>query len=174
MELIINKDNLSMNDIAEYKQKVRAILIRDNKILVANYGGIYLLPGGSIDVGETIYLSIIRELREEIGINYIKEELEYIVTLKHFQENYPKRDGSFINRLVETYYFIGNYKDISYDNQNLTEKELKDKFKLQLIKVDELQTIMLNNKTDNPRNSYFYDELICVLEYYKTHYNRKL
>jgi len=174
MEMIINKDNLNENQISEFKKKVRAILIDDDKILVANYGGVYLLPGGSIDNGETIYDAITRELQEEIGVTYIKEELEYIFTLKHFQSNYPKRDGSFINRVVKTYYFVGNYKDILFNNQSLTEKELNDKFELQLIKVDELQTIILNNITDNPRNSYFYDELTCVLGYYKTHYTRKI
>ena len=147
MELIINKDNLNENKVSEFKKKVRAILIDDNKILVANYGGVYLLPGGSIDDCETIYDAITRELQEETGISYMKEELEYIFTLKHFQSNYPKRDGSFQNRVVETHYFVGNYKDILYNNQILTEKELNDKLKLQLVNIDELQTIILNNKT---------------------------
>lgn len=31
--------------------KVRAILLSDNKILVSHYGGVVLLPGGSIDKG---------------------------------------------------------------------------------------------------------------------------
>ncbi len=51
--IIINDSNLNNNEIQKNGNKVRAVLLSDNKILVSHYGGVILLPGGSIDKGET-------------------------------------------------------------------------------------------------------------------------
>lgn len=169
MELIINEDNLELKEIQEFNSKVRALLIdENNNILIANYGNTFLLPGGSIDQGEATEEAIIRELKEEIGIDYNLYELTYLNTLKYYQNNYPKRDGNLQNRLITTYYFVGRYKGIS--NQTLTEKERKDNFRLQLVSIDELEELVLNNQNNNPRNIYFVKELLTILEYYKQSY----
>ena len=68
--IIINDSNLNNNEIQKNGNKVRAVLLSDNKILVSHYGGVILLPGGSIDKGETADDAIIRELKEETGIVY--------------------------------------------------------------------------------------------------------
>ena len=51
--IIINDSNLNNNEIQKNGNKVRAVLLSDNKILVSHYGRVILLPGGSIDKGET-------------------------------------------------------------------------------------------------------------------------
>ena len=171
MELIINEDNMSLNDIEEFNFKARAILVdENNKILIANYGKIILLPGGKVDENEIVYDAITRELREELGQNYTKEELDYMITLNYYQKNYPKRDGTLKSRAVQTYYFVGRYKGVSTIKQNLTEKEQKDNFKLELISLDKLENMILTNKNDNPRNAYFQKELLTVLNFYKSKY----
>lgn len=59
----INDNNISKEDVGKFGNKLRAILLRDNKILISYYGGVILLPGGSIDNGETEEQCIIRELK---------------------------------------------------------------------------------------------------------------
>jgi len=168
MELIINDDNLQNNEVQKRSLKVRAILVdENNKILIANYGNVILLPGGKVDAKETIYDAIIRELNEEIGQNYTKKELDYFITLNYYQKNYPKREGIFENRLVQIHYFIGKYKEIKKDVIKLTEKEQKDNLRLELVSLEELENIILNNKNDNPRNIYFQKELLAILASYK-------
>ena len=89
MEIItINENNLTSNDINKTRTKVRAILIDDDKILTSNYGGVILLPGGSIDVGETKIEALIRELKEETGILYPSNDLQKLFILNHYQANY--------------------------------------------------------------------------------------
>jgi ADP-ribose pyrophosphatase YjhB (NUDIX family) len=171
MELIINDNNLGINEIQEFNSKVRALLIdENNNILIANYGNILLFPGGSIDCNETINKAILRELKEETGIDYSIDELENLIVLKHYQKDYPKREGNLQNRLITTYYFIGKYKGIS--SQKLTEKEQKDNLRLELVSLDNLEELVLNNQTNNPRNLYFVKELITILEYYKHTYSK--
>ena len=62
MEVIINEANLKNEDINEFSSKARAILIdENNRILIANYGGVILLPGGKVDEGETPREGVARE-----------------------------------------------------------------------------------------------------------------
>ena len=172
MDLIINDENLQINEIQEFCSKARALLIDDkNQILVANYGGVLLLPGGSIDKDETISHALIRELDEEIGQKYTEDELSYLACLNYFQANYPKRNGTFQNRLVQTHYFVGNFKGVSNEFQTLTAKEIKDNFQLELVSLDKLKKIILENENNNPRNIYFQNELLTILKFWNDNFN---
>ena len=169
MDLIINDYNLDLHKIDVFNTKVRALLIDDdNNILLANYGSVYLLPGGKIDGGEDATSAIIRELKEETGSEYLIDELEYLVTLDYYQKDYPiRRNNGIINRFTKTYYYVGKYKGILVNNQKLSEREKKDNFKLELVSLDNIEEIILNNKTNNPRNVFFIKELLTIIDYYK-------
>ena len=52
------------------------MITEDNKIVIANYGGVTLLPGGSMEKGEKQEETIIRELEEELGVIYNQNELK--------------------------------------------------------------------------------------------------
>jgi len=173
MELVINDDNLKISDVEDYSTKVRAILVdEDNKILIANYHSMILLPGGKVDEGETLSTAITRELSEELGQDYDEKELEPFVTLNYYQKNYPKIDGILKNRLVKTHYFVGKYKEIKKDLQKLTEREKRGNFRLELVSLNELENLILSNQNNNPRNIYFQKELLTILEMYKNIENK--
>lgn len=161
--VIINDDKLLDSEINKYGNKTRAVLLKDDKILVSHYGGVILFPGGSIDRGETTNDAIIRELREETGISYDISELRELLILKYYQPNYPTRDNELINRLITTYYYIGNYKGVNLNNVQRTEKEKKDDFYLQLMSFEELMQL-LNKSSDNPRKKYFDREIDEVVK----------
>ena len=161
--VIINENNLEDADILEESHKVRAILRDGNKILIANYGGVYLLPGGSVDEGETKESAIIRELKEETGILYSSLELENILKIIFYQKDYPLRRISLVNRLLVTDYYIGEYKGLNLDNMNRTEKETRDGFNLKLVDIKEIEKL-ISEKSDNPRKVYFDRELEEVIK----------
>ena len=168
MKIIINEDNLKNTEIEEVNTKTRAILLNEKgELLIANYGGTYLLPGGKIDHNEKTIDGLIRELKEETGTYYNNSELNYLCTIKYFQKNYPKRTGERQNRLITTHYYIGEYKEISLDKIKLTENEQKGNFKLELIPLNELENTIIENKNNNPRNIYFQKELLTVIYFYQ-------
>ena len=76
----LNDDNLTLNDISKFEHKGRAILMHGDMILVASYGGVFLLPGGKVDEdkNESSKLALIRELKEETGVNYTLDEDQII------------------------------------------------------------------------------------------------
>lgn len=168
-KIVINDDNLKMNEVNKQNSKVRAILVNDNnEVMVAYYGGVILLPGGSMDKDENVLEALRREIREEIGISYETEDLSFLAELDHFQRNYVSREGATSNLLVKTYYFTGSYKSIDYSNQHLTRKEKKDGFRLELIPLEEIEKKVLENQNDNPRNEYFQRELLEIINVYKS------
>ena len=60
------------------------VMIQDNKILLCcrqNSGyadGLYSLPAGHVEAGESVSAAAIREAREEIGVEFTKEELALV------------------------------------------------------------------------------------------------
>ncbi len=173
MNVIINDDCLKMDEIDGFKSKVRAILIdEENRVLVANYNQVILLPGGSVEEDENIECAITRELKEETGEIYNETDLTLFTQIDFFQKDYPKRDGMVQNRLLRTFYFIGDYKGVDLELQQLTENEKDNNFGLALIPLSELENVILENQNDNPRNVYFQREMLEVLKVYNQRYEK--
>lgn len=66
-----------MNDSRAYPDRpilaVSAAIIRDGKVVIVRRGagvatGVYTLPGGVVETGETVRKAVVREVREEIGM----------------------------------------------------------------------------------------------------------
>lgn len=58
------------NDL-KFKYRVSAIFIRDNKLLVNKYDeNSYCLPGGYVEIGETSMEAKLRELKEELNLDF--------------------------------------------------------------------------------------------------------
>lgn len=151
--IVINDNNLKDSDIQIFGNKVRAILLSENKILVSRYGGVVLLPGGSIDKGESDEEALIRELQEETGTSYDINQLEKLLCIKFYQPNYPTRTGELANRLITTQYYIGQFRGINLDNIRRTDSEIKGDFCLDFASVDNL-LFPTEDKT-NPRKEFF-------------------
>ena len=113
-----------------FKSAVHIILINDNKILLQKrkgsklWPGYYALPAGHIDEGETQYDALVREAKEELGIDIQEKDLQLVSVLHPYQEEY-------MNIFFSTRKFEGT--------PQIIEKE----------KCDDLRWFNLNNLPDN-------------------------
>ena len=75
--------------MSNYRLNVRAIIIKNDKVLLNEFdnGGYYNIPGGGVEVGETLKDAVAREVLEESGYSVFVKEMLYIY------EYNPLRDG---------------------------------------------------------------------------------
>ena len=78
-----------------------------------------ITAGGHVLTGEFGYQTVIREIKEEIGINITKNDLEFIGGTK--SENIS---GNIINRHFNEFYIV--HKDVDINNIVLQEEEVQD------------------------------------------------
>lgn len=165
--IINNPDKLNNNEIDITTNKVRAIIIDDsNNIIITKYADIYMLPGGKVNINEKPKDSLIRELKEELGIEFQIEKITPFIEFKNYLKNYPLVNcNKKINKLNKTiYYIIRTNKKINTGKTSLTEREKKDNFLVSYLDLNETIKIISNYNSSNLRNYYFKNELIKVLE----------
>ena len=75
------------------KQVTAAIIVSDNKVLLARrdegekLSGFWEFPGGKREIGESLETCLVRELREELGIE-IRDPVRFMI----IQHEYPDRN----------------------------------------------------------------------------------
>ena len=161
MIITLNTNTLNKREVDVRKAKVRAFLTINDKVLVAHYDDVILLPGGSVKEGESHHDAIIRELKEELGINYTPEELKPKDVIIQYQPEYITRRNEKCTREVVTVIYEGKFKGIDLENTNRTPEELEDHFYLELLSPERLSEI-LKEETENPRKKYFNEEIDAV------------
>ena len=127
------------------------IIIKNNKALLmrrCNTGymdGMYALVSGHVEDGESLKKAIIRESKEEIGIDVLEDDLKYVcITRKGDNDNY-------INTFLFTDTFTGEPK--------IMEKDKCDDLKW--FPVDKLPSNMIvadRRAIDNYFNGKYFDE----------------
>ena len=101
---------------AIFKSAVHIILINDNKILLQKrkgsklWPGYYALPAGHIDEGETQYDALVREAKEELGIEINPNDIinNYVVLRRNFFEI----DGKTLEPYIDYYFEIKKYNGV--------------------------------------------------------------
>lgn len=143
--------------------KARAIIVdKDETVVVMDYDGCLMFPGGKLDKGEDSRAAAIREVKEETGIE--ANNAEKLFTFQLTAENYPERDGTITERrLVEVDYFLSKIANIELGQRELTEKEKLGNLVLRQVKLDELLDFVDVHETDNPRWPYFQEEMTTVV-----------
>ena len=164
--IVINDFDLNDYEINSKNTKVRALLIHNNQILVSNYGTAVLLPGGKIDYPETKEEALVRELKEETGIDYNLSELNELFLLEYYQKQYHTRRDTIENRLIKTYFYYGHFKGLNENEMQRTEREIQGNFSLELMTLERLQRRITETCID-PRDIFFNREMDTAIKVYK-------
>lgn len=121
-----------------FKSAVHIILMKDNKVLIQKrkgtklWSGYFALPAGHIDAGENQYEALVREAKEELGIEIDINDIinEYVV----LRRNYFEIDGKVLEPYIDYYFEINKYKG----KESIMEND----------KCDELLWVDINNLPD--------------------------
>ena len=166
-KIIYNSDNLKDKDIEAVTIRTRGLIINSNdEILMCYSHGLshYEFPGGHIEENEELLTGLKREIYEETGIKIVKKEITPFMVIKYYCKNYY---GSNKNHLVEIYYYIiKTDKKYNPSKTKLTEREIKDKYECCYIKINELRSILIDNKKTNKQNNSMIDDMLLVWNEY--------
>ena len=162
---IVDENNNLTTEVAEREDvHIKGLWHREVKIWVVNELGEILVQKGSpnkkqnpnkwgicaghIDAGESVETTIIRELKEEIGLNTVIDDLEFMFISKE-QNNFP--NGTKNNIFFYAYFIKTDFKIEDYKIQT---EELTA---LKYISFEELKKVF---KTQSPE--YSFSNLNCA------------
>lgn len=97
------KDNLKLNGKIHYREAVRAIIFKENKVLMlfSSLNGDYKFPGGGIEKDETHKDALLRETLEETACNISINEK--FMEINEYDEG--QVEGFDVFNMLSIYYF---------------------------------------------------------------------
>jgi len=158
-------------EVNSYYHKVRAAVFDfEGKMFLACMSGTYTLPGGGVEENENIEAAIIRELKEELGIEILLEELSYLGNYKFYHKNFPDFEGK-TNRLNEIDLFLITVpKNLALEKIHFTEREKKEKLKIIATNIEDIEGL-LAIENNNPYKKALDEELRLFLKIIKEREN---
>ena len=165
-EIVFNHDNLEESDIDEVVVRTKALLINDKEEITLGYSHkTYQFPGGHLEENESLEECLIRELKEESGIELKEIKNKPFVRIVYYTKNY-RNSGK--NRKNEIYYYvIKTNEKYNLDNISLDEWKKDGNFTIKVIPLKDLNQILIDSIPDNPMNEIIVEEMLTVLDEYR-------
>lgn len=168
-QIDFNETKLTDTEIDKVVRKVRALVINNKtkQMLLVHYAGLYMLPGGSIDNGETEVEALRRELLEEAGIEVESHQTVPYLLINSYDRNYFDRKSGNINRLTQTTFFVvSTNQNIDETKKKLTESEKEKNHTIKYMNLSVARYLIETNPTDNPKRKQFDREILTALNEY--------
>lgn len=164
-KLIINDYQLSDSDIEKEVIRVKGLIINSQgKILLAHNNNTYQFPGGHLEENESMHDCIIREIKEETGIDVQSNEDPFLC-ITTYDNDYFNTGRKVLNSIYYYRFFsddLPNYSETHYD-----ELELATDFNLFYVKFNDLDSFIKKCIDDNSIDVKIGREMIYVVSEYK-------
>lgn len=164
-EIIINDSHLTEDEMDDKVIRVKALIFNSKgEILLAHNNNTYQFPGGHKKSDESIDDSILREIKEEIGIDLEIKERPFLC-ISTYDDNYFDTGKKVLNSI---YYYrfltdlTPNFKETSYDDL-----ELESEFNLFYLKFDEIENFLNKCINKNEIDKKIAREMLQVVVEYR-------
>lgn len=164
--ILYNYDNLKEQDINRLVRRAKVLIINSNdEILFAHSNNNYFFVGGRVEENETFDEGIIREVKEETGIDLPLGKREPFFTITYMNKDYPSEGIN--TKSVANYYIIKCDTKPDLSNVSLTNEEKVSNFKLVYINKDKVIEELNNSLETCSNKNVVRDTMEVVKEYLK-------
>lgn len=166
-EIFYNRDHLTNKDIDEKVVRTKAIIINSqNEVTLGYSNSTYQFPGGHLEPGETKEECLLREIKEETGIEITNAVIKPFMLIKYYNKNYYNTGKNRENDIY--YYVIRTEAKINMENTSFDEWEKDGHFEVRVIKLDNIEKTLIDSIPDNPVNEIIVKEMLQVLAEFKS------
>lgn len=165
-EIIYNYDYLNEEDITKYVKRAKMVVENSKgEILLVYSHKNYFLIGGHVEENESFDECIVREIKEEAGVEIPYEKRNPFLSIKYLCKDYPNEN--------ENTKYISNYYSIKYDlipnldNIDLTLDEIDGHFKLEYIDKNIVIDLLTKSLETCTRPNVIKDTIEAIQEYLK-------
>lgn len=168
-QIFINEDNLHEEDLEGTVIRVKAMLINsNNEILLAHNNGTYQFPGGHKEDDEEMEETLIREVKEETGID-VSLDMGPFMQIVTYDSNYFGTGRKMCSKIY--YYVIHTDETPNYQETNYDELECQTEFNLMYTDVLGLCKFLDGAVVEGTMDPNICREMKLVVEEYNRIYN---
>ena len=165
-EILYNNDNLKEEEINNIVRRAKAIIINSNdEILFAHTQDNYFFVGGRVEPDETFEEGIVREIKEETGIDIDFKFQEPFCTITYMNKDYPKEGIN--TKSIANYYVIKCDIKPDLSKVKLTEEEKYCDFGLEYISKENALNELHNHFKKCTKKNVVRDTIKVIEEYLK-------
>ena len=168
-----NKLNIKDEDVTIFVTRVKAFVQNSaGEVWIATSNGGCQLPGGHVERGEDIYKALIRELKEETGMEISREEVEGpFFELRHYTVTSDKR----YRRSNILYFYVKTDKLPNEANTNFTPQEKEYNFTLSKVDYKDAENYIKSfiNDSQTQINNIIAQEVLDAFAKLKTYLQEK-
>ena len=163
-EIIYNYDYLDECDINKHVKRAKMI-IENNKeeLLVVNSHKNYFLIGGHLEEDESFDECIVREIKEETGVDIPYQQRKPFFSIIYLNKDYPNKGEN--TKYINNYYYIKYDLEPDFDKVELTEDEKDGNFKLEYIHKSEIIKKLTDSLSSCTRKNVVKDTIDVIDEY---------
>ena len=163
-EIIYNNDNLLDEDINNEICRAKMIVENDNnELLFCMTNNNYYLIGGHLEDGETFDEAVVREIKEESGVDIPFEKREPYFSIKYYCRDYPEKGLN--TRYINNYYSIKYNLIPDMTNSSLEQGEIDGGFKLEYIDKNKALEVLTKSLENCTRERVVLDTIDAVKIY---------
>ncbi len=165
--VVINDDYLGDSDVDYSVTRAKGIIINnENKVILAHNNGTFQFPGGHVEEGEDEKECLIREVREEVGIEnfHVEDPFLKIIT---YDSHYFNTGSVVLNTIY--YYKVTTNEQPDEEKTKYDLVEASTPFKLFYVDLDKLDDF-LDSEIEN-FDKPIYREMKIASKIYNEEYN---
>ena len=162
--IIINDNNLKDEDIDYSVTRVKAFIINSNGLLLVHNNNTYQFPGGHVEKGEDYKDTLMREIKEETGIDVDKIDDPFL-EINTYDNDYFGSNSKVLNKIY--YFIIHTDSNPNIDSVNLDLVESETPFVLCYIKDNELEDFINQELEEGTIDKKIAREMLLAYDAYQ-------